>query len=74
MFNFWKVIQLMDEIFLAGEVVETSKQVVLTRMALLDRNNKEQGTPSQLKKTESKKLKKSSSEKEPKSPKSKEKS
>jgi len=40
-FNFWKAIQLMDEIFLAGELVESSKQVVLERMILLDRNNKD---------------------------------
>lgn len=32
----------MDEMFLAGELVESSKQVVLERMRLLDRNNKEQ--------------------------------
>jgi hypothetical protein len=42
-FNFWKVIQLMDEMFLAGELVESSKQVVLERMRILDKNNKESG-------------------------------
>jgi len=42
-FNFWKVIQLMDEMFLAGELVESSKQVILERMRILDKNNKESG-------------------------------
>jgi len=52
-FNFWKVIQLMDEMFLAGELVESSKQVILERMYLLDKNNKgdgNSGTPKERKK------------------------
>lgn len=44
-FNFWKVIQLLDEMFLAGELVESSKQVILERMHLLDKNNKESVAP-----------------------------
>lgn len=52
-FNFWKVIQLMDEMFLAGELVESSKQVVLDRMRILDKNNKDNtasGTPKERRK------------------------
>ena len=31
-FNFYKVYAILDEVFLAGEIEETSKQVVLTRL------------------------------------------
>lgn len=34
-FNFYKVYAVLDEIFLAGEVEETSKQVILDRLQLL---------------------------------------
>jgi AP-2 complex subunit sigma-1 len=36
-FNFYKVYAILDEVFLAGEVEETSKQVVLTRLEHLDK-------------------------------------
>ncbi|KAI9367176.1 AP complex, mu/sigma subunit [Aspergillus egyptiacus] len=36
-FNFYKVYAILDEIFLAGEIEETSKQVVLTRLEHLDK-------------------------------------
>jgi AP-2 complex subunit sigma-1 len=36
-FNFYKVYAILDEVFLAGEIQETSKQVVLTRLEHLDR-------------------------------------
>ncbi|CAN9449467.1 unnamed protein product [Alternaria alternata] len=36
-FNFYKVYAILDEVFLAGEIEETSKQVVLTRLAHLDK-------------------------------------
>ena len=32
-----KVYAILDEVFLAGEIEETSKQVVLTRLAHLDK-------------------------------------
>jgi len=35
-FNFTKVYTLLDEVFLAGEVMETSKTVILNRMDLMD--------------------------------------
>ncbi|ODQ65005.1 clathrin coat assembly protein [Nadsonia fulvescens var. elongata DSM 6958] len=35
-FNFYKIYSIMDEIFLAGEVEETSKKVVLARLQELD--------------------------------------
>lgn len=37
LFNFWKVYAVVDEVFLAGEVAETSKKVVLERMTELDK-------------------------------------
>ncbi len=43
-FNFWKVIQLLDEIVLGGELVEASKPAIMSRMALLDRDGKD-GAP-----------------------------
>ncbi|KAL5392709.1 AP-2 complex subunit sigma [Paraphaeosphaeria sporulosa] len=36
-FNFYKVYAILDEVFLAGEIEETSKTVVLTRLAHLDK-------------------------------------
>ena len=36
-FNFYKVYAILDEIFLAGEVEETSKDVVLTRLEELEK-------------------------------------
>ncbi|KAK9375754.1 AP-2 complex subunit sigma [Lipomyces chichibuensis] len=36
-FNFYKVYAILDEVFLAGEIEETSKQVVLRRLEFLDR-------------------------------------
>eukprot|EP01127_Copromyxa_protea_P018073 TRINITY_DN5607_c0_g1_i1.p1 TRINITY_DN5607_c0_g1~~TRINITY_DN5607_c0_g1_i1.p1 ORF type:complete len:156 (-),score=18.55 TRINITY_DN5607_c0_g1_i1:47-514(-) len=36
-FNFWKVYAIVDEVFLAGEVTETSKKVVWERMAAIDK-------------------------------------
>lgn len=35
-FHFYKVYQVLDEMFLAGEVQETSKTVILNRLALVD--------------------------------------
>lgn len=35
-FNFYKVYAILDEVFLAGEVEETSKQVILDRLAFLE--------------------------------------
>jgi len=35
-FNFYKVYTILDEIFLAGEIMETSKPVVLGRMEQMD--------------------------------------
>ncbi|KAK4050221.1 AP-2 complex subunit sigma [Microbotryomycetes sp. JL201] len=35
-YNFYKVYAVLDEVFLAGEVEETSKAVVLDRLALLE--------------------------------------
>jgi AP-2 complex subunit sigma-1 len=35
-FNFWKVYAVLDEVFLAGEIMETSKRVVLERMDKID--------------------------------------
>ncbi|MDI1487479.1 MAG: AP-2 complex subunit sigma [Ramalina farinacea] len=36
-FNFYKVYAILDEVFLAGEIEETSKQVVLQRLEYLDK-------------------------------------
>ncbi|KAK9452781.1 AP complex, mu/sigma subunit [Dipodascopsis uninucleata] len=36
-FNFYKVYAILDEIFLAGEIEETSKHAVLHRLEYLDR-------------------------------------
>ncbi|KAG0021223.1 AP-2 complex subunit sigma [Podila clonocystis] len=36
-FNFYKVYSILDEVFLAGEIEETSKNVVLTRLDHLDK-------------------------------------
>ncbi|KAI9591653.1 hypothetical protein BDF19DRAFT_416937 [Syncephalis fuscata] len=36
-FNFYKVYAILDEIFLAGEIQETSKNVVLMRLDHLDK-------------------------------------
>ena len=36
-FNFYKVYAILDEVFLAGEIQETSKTVVLTRLEHLDK-------------------------------------
>jgi len=36
-FNFHKVFHLLDEYFLGGEIQETSKNVILDRMATLDK-------------------------------------
>ena len=33
----WQVYAILDEVFLAGEIEETSKTVVLTRLAHLDK-------------------------------------
>lgn len=35
-FNFYKVYQVLDEMFLAGEVQDTSKNVILNRLQLVD--------------------------------------
>ena len=35
-FNFYKVYAVLDEVFLAGEIQETSKAVILTRLDHLD--------------------------------------
>lgn len=37
MYNFHKVYIMLDEVFLAGEVMETSKQVIMAQLALMDR-------------------------------------
>lgn len=38
MLTFWaQVYAILDEVFLAGEIEETSKQVVLTRLEHLDK-------------------------------------
>ena len=34
-FNFYKVYAILDEVFLAGEIQETSRPVVLERLRLL---------------------------------------
>ncbi|CAG8561786.1 5178_t:CDS:2 [Paraglomus occultum] len=36
-FNFYKVYAILDEVFLAGEIEETSKNLVLTRLDHLDK-------------------------------------
>ncbi|GAA5858853.1 hypothetical protein JCM5296_005427 [Sporobolomyces johnsonii] len=36
-FNFYKVYAILDEVFLAGEIEETSKQVILERLEYLER-------------------------------------
>eukprot|EP01121_Diplochlamys_sp_Union-15-3_P018061 TRINITY_DN6494_c0_g1_i1.p1 TRINITY_DN6494_c0_g1~~TRINITY_DN6494_c0_g1_i1.p1 ORF type:complete len:143 (-),score=16.49 TRINITY_DN6494_c0_g1_i1:57-485(-) len=36
-FNFWKVLAILDEVFLAGEIMETSKLVIQRRMEQLDK-------------------------------------
>ncbi|KAF5314885.1 hypothetical protein D9619_007497 [Psilocybe cf. subviscida] len=36
-FNFYKVYAILDEIFLAGEIEETSKDVVLSRLEALEK-------------------------------------
>lgn len=36
-FNFYKVYAILDEVFLAGEIEETSKMVVLARLEHLDK-------------------------------------
>ncbi|KAJ1952116.1 AP-2 complex subunit sigma, partial [Dispira parvispora] len=36
-FNFYKVYAILDEVFLAGEIQETSKAVVMTRLDHLDK-------------------------------------
>ncbi|KAJ1922259.1 AP-2 complex subunit sigma [Mycoemilia scoparia] len=36
-FNFYKVYQVLDELFLAGEIQETSRATVLTRLDHLDK-------------------------------------
>ncbi|KAF3125982.1 AP-2 complex subunit sigma [Orbilia oligospora] len=36
-FNFYKVYAILDEVFLAGEIEEASKQTVLTRLEHLDK-------------------------------------
>ncbi|ORY69422.1 clathrin coat assembly protein ap17 [Leucosporidium creatinivorum] len=36
-FNFYKVYAILDEVFLAGEVEETSKQVILERLEFLEK-------------------------------------
>ena len=36
-FNFYKVYAILDEVFLAGEIEETSKQVILNRLEYLER-------------------------------------
>lgn len=37
MFNFYKVYAILDEVFLAGEVEETSKSVILERLEYLEK-------------------------------------
>ncbi|TFY62058.1 hypothetical protein EVJ58_g4101 [Rhodofomes roseus] len=36
-FNFYKVYAILDEVFLAGEIEETSKDVVLARLEQLEK-------------------------------------
>lgn len=36
-FNFYKVYAILDEVFLAGEVEETSKSVILDRLEYLEK-------------------------------------
>ena len=36
-FNFYKVYAILDEVFLAGEIEETSKDVVLSRLEDLEK-------------------------------------
>ncbi|CCL99532.1 uncharacterized protein FIBRA_01550 [Fibroporia radiculosa] len=36
-FNFYKVYAILDEVFLAGEIEETSKEVVLSRLEALEK-------------------------------------
>ncbi|KAI8801792.1 AP complex, mu/sigma subunit [Cladochytrium replicatum] len=36
-FNFYKVYSILDEVFLAGEIQETSKQVILNRLDYLEK-------------------------------------
>ncbi|KAJ3196819.1 AP-2 complex subunit sigma [Irineochytrium annulatum] len=36
-FNFYKVYSILDECFLAGEIQETSKSVILSRLDMLDK-------------------------------------
>ncbi|CAK5284705.1 unnamed protein product [Mycena citricolor] len=36
-FNFYKVYAILDEVFLAGEIEETSKEVVLERLEVLEK-------------------------------------
>jgi hypothetical protein len=36
-FNFYKVYAILDEVFLAGEIEETSKEVVLQRLEQLEK-------------------------------------
>ncbi len=36
-FNFYKVYAILDEVFLAGEIEETSKKVILARLEALER-------------------------------------
>ncbi|KAG5370296.1 AP-2 complex subunit sigma [Yarrowia sp. C11] len=38
-FNFYKVYAILDEVFLAGELEETSKKVVLARLEEIDKAN-----------------------------------
>ncbi|KNC54143.1 AP-2 complex subunit sigma [Thecamonas trahens ATCC 50062] len=35
-YNFWKCYAVLDEIVLAGEIMETSKETVLSRLAILE--------------------------------------
>lgn len=36
-FNFYKVYAILDEVFLAGEIEETSKSVILDRLDFLEK-------------------------------------
>lgn len=36
-FNFYKVYAILDEVFLAGEIEETSKAVILDRLEFLEK-------------------------------------
>jgi hypothetical protein len=38
-FNFHKVFGLMDELVVGGEIIETSKQVILTLLRIQERRN-----------------------------------